>query len=432
MTCKCGNGNRFSVDVDQGPVMCNPNLPEQLCPGGKSCPQCGNPSCLCATPGPPGPPSPPPHPPSTLKCGADPCGEKNCADALDACVAVCADSTPSMQCLDCVNNQANKDCCCCIGQRAGFNCSYVCVNPCDKSPPPPSGGIPKIGMNIDNTTNQNFMTLPNSGDWYDDITIPGQTDKKVKMVRVFASGEYNQNWKQIINWCVNNNIYIFLGIYIRGPQDCNSIKSRIDYLSSQYLQNKRNFDKYVVAISVGNECERELGATESISRITCGIEYCRYLIASHPPGLPNKPVTTTFDAGLVNEKNKLRDDFSQLIPRLDFISCNLYPWFAEVKIENALETLKAMIAKIRKVMNATEQLKNKELWLTETGWAWTGNDNSTQDKAKQYYTDVIKLFTKDTFTLKGDLTKYQTPNKLFYFAYNDAGNEHFGLEQTYS
>lgn len=333
------------------------------------------------------------------------------------------------ECLDCgfVNN---------FDKLLDLGCTADDINDyCDENPspgpsppPPPSGDIPKIGMNIDSTTVTKFnKNLPNLGNWYDDINIPGQIDRKVKMVRVFASGKYNTDLPEIINWCVNNNIYIYLGIYLRGGQDCASIKDRIDYLSGQYYNNKINFDKYVVAISVGNEVYLE--KVDSVSLINCGINYCRELIKINK--LPNKPITTTFDGGIVNDSYIFREDIQGLLNNLDFISYNTYAWWGGSTIENALLTFKGMIAKIREAME--KQNINKELWVAETGWPHALNnkedERNNKKNAIKHYKEIIDLFSNDKFTFNGK--NYDIPDKLFYFSYNDTQGVGWGLEETY-
>ena len=84
-------------------------------------------------------------------------------------------------------------------------------------------------------------------------------------------------------------------------------------------------------------------------------------------------------------------------------------------------------------MDKDDVLKDKELWITETGWAkdpnkWWAN----QVNMEKYYTHVIN-FPEGNGIVPRDpgvdpsATKLKLPEWIFYFTFRDTPPQNFGL-----
>lgn len=307
---------------------------------------------------------------------------------------------------------------------------------------------PKFGFNVDSSAAVNFkLTNYNGGNWYESPSgiMETQGDSRIKMVRLFASDcPGSVCWRDVIDYCMKNEIYVFLGIYVRqqgGPDGVQSIQNRINTLSEMYKANREKFDKYVIAISVGNECEPD--GDNCNRNIKEGISYCRDLISQQ--SLPDVLLTTTLNnTRLISDNSDyLRADVIKLLTEkddkgrdyLDFISFNPYPYWAGVSITDAITTFKGMISKTRKALAARPEYgdaKEKQLWVAETGWEHGGphGGRGHPEDLKNYYRDIIELCKEDTFTYEGETVK--TPDKVFLYSLKDAGIESFGIDPAFN
>ncbi|KAA8611222.1 GPI-anchored cell wall beta-1 3-endoglucanase EglC [Pyrenophora tritici-repentis] len=154
----------------------------------------------------------------------------------------------------------------------------------------------------------------------------------------------------------------------------------------------------IVGCSVGSEdlyrnsvdgVKAKAGVGNSAELIVKFIKDTRQALANTP--LKDVKIThvDTWTAW-VNSSNKA------VIDELDFLSVNAFPFYEEEHdntIDNAGKLLSSAISAVEGVAGG------KDVWLTETGWAYSGPDfgkaKSTVDNAAKYWTDVgCSLFGK--------------------------------------
>ncbi|KAK1918773.1 hypothetical protein P3342_010244 [Pyrenophora teres f. teres] len=194
---------------------------------------------------------------------------------------------------------------------------------------------------------------------------------------------------------IATNTKLLLGIW---ASDTTNIDGELKALTAAVKQYGTKLTDLVVGCSVGSEdlyrnsidgVEAKGGVGNSAEMIVKFIKDTRQALA----GTPLKDVKITHVdtwTAWVNGSNKA------VIDELDFLSVNAFPFY-EMKhansIENAGQLLSSAISAVEGVAG------NKDVWLTETGWAYTGPDfgqaKSTVDSAAKYWTEVgCSLFGK--------------------------------------
>ncbi|EFQ94769.1 hypothetical protein PTT_07457 [Pyrenophora teres f. teres 0-1] len=194
---------------------------------------------------------------------------------------------------------------------------------------------------------------------------------------------------------IATNTKLLLGIW---ASDTTNIDGELKALTAAVKQYGTKLTDLVVGCSVGSEdlyrnsidgVEAKAGVGNSAEMIVKFIKDTRQALA----GTPLKDVKITHVdtwTAWVNGSNKA------VIDELDFLSVNAFPFY-EMKhansIENAGQLLSSAISAVEGVAG------NKDVWLTETGWAYTGPDfgqaKSTVDSAAKYWTEVgCSLFGK--------------------------------------
>ncbi|CAA9965067.1 GPI-anchored cell wall beta-1-3-endoglucanase EglC [Pyrenophora teres f. maculata] len=194
---------------------------------------------------------------------------------------------------------------------------------------------------------------------------------------------------------IATNTKLLLGIW---ASDTTNVDGELKALTAAVKQYGTKLTDLVVGCSVGSEdlyrnsidgVEAKAGVGNSAEMIVKFIKDTRQALA----GTPLKDVKITHVdtwTAWVNGSNKA------VIDELDFLSVNAFPFY-EMKhansIENAGQLLSSAISAVEGVAG------NKDVWLTETGWAYTGPDfgqaKSTVDSAAKYWTEVgCSLFGK--------------------------------------
>ncbi|KAI0580278.1 GPI-anchored cell wall beta-1-3-endoglucanase EglC [Pyrenophora tritici-repentis] len=194
---------------------------------------------------------------------------------------------------------------------------------------------------------------------------------------------------------IATNTKLLLGIWASGT---NNIDGELKALSAAVKQYGTKLTDLIVGCSVGSEdlyrnsvdgVKAKAGVGNSAELIVKFIKDTRQALANTP--LKDVKIThvDTWTAW-VNSSNKA------VIDELDFLSVNAFPFYEEEHdntIDNAGKLLSSAISAVEGVAGG------KDVWLTETGWAYSGPDfgkaKSTVDNAAKYWTDVgCSLFGK--------------------------------------
>jgi len=187
---------------------------------------------------------------------------------------------------------------------------------------------------------------------------------------------------------VSTNTKLLLGIWASGTTN---IDSELKALNAAIKEYGTKLTDLVVGISVGSEDlyrdsepgqRNKAGVGNTADNIVKFIKTTRERLAGTT--LKNIKVThvDTWTAW-VNSSNKA------VIDNVDFVSVNAFPFYEserDNKIDNAPTLLSSALA-------ATEAVAGgKDVWITETGWAYTGGNfgaaESTVNNAAKYWKDV--------------------------------------------
>jgi glucan endo-1,3-beta-D-glucosidase len=194
---------------------------------------------------------------------------------------------------------------------------------------------------------------------------------------------------------IATNTKLLLGIWASGTDN---VDAELKTLLAAVKEHGDKLTKLVIAISVGSEdlyrvsepgIVNEAGVGNGADAIVKFIKDTRSKLAG--TALARIPLThvDTWTAW-VNSSNKA------VIDNIDFISVNAFPFYEaerENQIENAGSRLSSALAAVEGVAN------RKDVWVTETGWAYSGptfgNADATVENAGKYWKDVgCALFGK--------------------------------------
>jgi glucan endo-1,3-beta-D-glucosidase len=188
---------------------------------------------------------------------------------------------------------------------------------------------------------------------------------------------------------------LLLGIWASGTDN---IDNELKALNAAVDEHGTALTDLVIGLSVGSEdlyrvsepgIRNEAGVGNSAEVIVEFIKTAREKLASTP--LKNVKIThvDTWTAW-VNESNKA------VIDEIDFLAVNAFPFY-ESELDNKIENAGSLLSS---AISATEGVAGgKDVWITETGWAYSGPDfgaaKSTVDNAGTYWKDVgCSLFGK--------------------------------------
>lgn len=194
---------------------------------------------------------------------------------------------------------------------------------------------------------------------------------------------------------IATNTSLLLGIWASGTDN---IDNELKALTSALDKYGSKLADLVVGISVGSEdlyrvsepgIRNKAGVGSNADTIVRFIKAARTRLASTP--LKGKPFThvDTWTAW-VNSSNKA------VIDEIDFLAVNAFPFY-EAEHDNKIDNAGSLLSS---ALTATEGVAGgKDVWITETGWAYTGPAfgaaDATVDNAGKYWQDVgCKLFGK--------------------------------------
>ncbi|KAH7061936.1 glycoside hydrolase superfamily [Paraphoma chrysanthemicola] len=194
---------------------------------------------------------------------------------------------------------------------------------------------------------------------------------------------------------IATNTKLLLGIWASGTT---SIDNELNTLQAAIKQYGSKLTDLVIGISVGSEdmyrvsesgIRNKAGVGNSAETIVGFIKDTRSKLAN--TALAKTPVThvDTWTAW-VNTSNKA------VIDEIDFVAVNAFPFY-ESERDNTIDNAGSLLAS---ALAATEGVAGgKEVWITETGWAYSGPKfgaaDATVDNAGKYWKDVgCALFGK--------------------------------------
>ena len=188
---------------------------------------------------------------------------------------------------------------------------------------------------------------------------------------------------------------LLLGIWASGADN---IDNELNTLQAAIKQYGSKLTDLVIGISVGSEdlyrvsepgIRNKAGVGNNAETIVKFIKNTRSKLAS--TALAKVPLThvDTWTAW-VNTSNKA------VIDNIDFLAVNAFPFY-ESERDNQIDNAGSLLSS---ALSATEGVANgKDVWITETGWAYTGpafgSADATVDNAGKYWKDVgCALFGK--------------------------------------
>jgi glucan endo-1,3-beta-D-glucosidase len=194
---------------------------------------------------------------------------------------------------------------------------------------------------------------------------------------------------------ISTNTKLLLGIWASGADN---VDGELNALSAAVKQYGNKLTDLVIGISVGSEdlyrvsadgIKAKAGVGNSAENIVKFIKDTRSKLANTP--LAKIPLThvDTWTAW-VNTSNKA------VIDNIDFVSVNVFPFYQsnmDNKIANAGSLMSSALSAVEGVA------KGKDVWITETGWAYKGPNygaaESTVNNAGTYWKEVgCALFGK--------------------------------------
>ncbi|KAH6862360.1 GPI-anchored cell wall beta-1,3-endoglucanase EglC [Alternaria alternata] len=194
---------------------------------------------------------------------------------------------------------------------------------------------------------------------------------------------------------IATNSKLLLGIWASGTDN---IDNELKALNSAVEEYGTKLTDLVIGLSVGSEdlyrvsepgIRNEAGVGNSAEKIVEFIKTARERLADTPlKGVKITHVDTW--TAWVNESNKA------VIDEIDFLAVNAFPFY-ESELDNKIDNAGKLLSS---AISATEGVAgDKDVWITETGWAYSGPDfgaaTSTVDNAETYWKDVgCALFGK--------------------------------------
>ena len=216
-------------------------------------------------------------------------------------------------------------------------------------------------------------------------------------IRLYSNIQWNTPDTPIAAFpaAIATNTSLLLGIWASGTDN---IDNELKALTAALDEHGSKLADLVVGISVGSEdlyrvsepgLRNNAGVGNNADTIVRFIKDARSRLAN--TALKSKPFThvDTWTAW-VNGSNKA------VIDEIDFLAVNAFPFY-ESERDNQISNAGSLLAS---AINATEGVAGgKDVWVTETGWAYTGPAfgaaDATVDNAGEYWQDVgCKLFGK--------------------------------------
>lgn len=216
-------------------------------------------------------------------------------------------------------------------------------------------------------------------------------------IRLYSNIQWNTPDTPIAAFpaAIATNTSLLLGIWASGTDN---IDNELKALTAALDEHGSKLADLVVGISVGSEdlyrvsepgLRNNAGVGNNADTIVRFIKDARSRLAN--TALKGKPFThvDTWTAW-VNGSNKA------VIDEIDFLAVNAFPFY-ESERDNQISNAGSLLAS---AINATEGVAGgKDVWVTETGWAYTGPAfgaaDATVDNAGEYWQDVgCKLFGK--------------------------------------
>ncbi|KAH7398205.1 glycoside hydrolase superfamily [Pyrenochaeta sp. MPI-SDFR-AT-0127] len=216
-------------------------------------------------------------------------------------------------------------------------------------------------------------------------------------IRLYSNIQWNTPDTPIAAFpaAIATNTKLLLGIWASGT---NNIDNELKALNAAVKEYGTSLTDLVIGISVGSEdlyrvsepgIRNKAGVGNSAETIVKFIKTTRERLASTT--LKDIKIThvDTWTAW-VNSSNKA------VIDNIDFLAVNAFPFY-ESERDNQIGNAASLLSS---ALNATEAVAGgKEVWITETGWAYTGPAfgaaQATLDNAGKYWKDVgCALFGK--------------------------------------
>lgn len=194
---------------------------------------------------------------------------------------------------------------------------------------------------------------------------------------------------------IATNTKLLLGIWASGTDN---IDSELNALSAAVEEYGTKLTDLVIGLSIGSEdlyrvsevgIKNKSGVGNDAETIVKFIKDARKRLADTPLSGVRITHVDTADAW-VNTSNKA------VIDEIDFLAVNAFPFYESERANGIQEAGKLLASGIEKAEAAAG---DKELWITETGWAYKGPDfgdaKATVDNAETYWKDVgCALFGK--------------------------------------
>ena len=216
-------------------------------------------------------------------------------------------------------------------------------------------------------------------------------------IRLYSNVQWNTPNTPIAAFpaAIATNTSLLLGIWASGSDN---IDNELKALTAALDEHGSKLADLVVGISVGSEdlyrvsepgLRNNAGVGNDADTIVRFIKDTRTRLANTE--LKDKPIThvDTWTAW-VNGSNKA------VIDEIDFLAVNAFPFY-ESELDNTISNAGGLLSN---ALNATESVAGgKDVWITETGWAYTGPAfgaaDATVDNAGEYWQNVgCKLFGK--------------------------------------
>jgi glucan endo-1,3-beta-D-glucosidase len=190
---------------------------------------------------------------------------------------------------------------------------------------------------------------------------------------------------------IATNTSMLLGLWCSGTD---SIDNELAALKSAIEKYGEAFTSLVIAVSVGSEdlyrqsepgIRNKAGIGNTPANIKTFIEQTRNALGDTP--LAKKPIghVDTFDQ-FANDTN------SDALDAADFWGVNAFPYYEKEKGNPFSNSTNMFMADYDAVKKSAEKHNNKEVWITETGWPYTGPLSgqavASVDNAKAYWDNV--------------------------------------------
>jgi len=194
---------------------------------------------------------------------------------------------------------------------------------------------------------------------------------------------------------IKTNTKLLLGVWASGTD---SIDEELNALSAAIKKYGTKFTDLVVGISIGSEdmyrvsepgIRNKSGVGNSAEKIVEFIKATRSKLADGPLAKIKVTHVDTWTAW-VNTSNKA------VIDNVDFLAVNAFPFY-EAEHDNSVGNAGKLLAS---ALSSTEAVAGgKDVWITETGWAYSGptfgSADATVDNAGKYWKEVgCALFGK--------------------------------------